>query len=347
LIFKSIRTSLALLILFLALFINQAQATEQDSVYVISMKHKVALRLYNIVKTTDFSLYNQVEQKTFKFSPNNGIGFGIGFSYKWMALDMGFIMPGTWRYTGKDDTKFDFIGTIYGKKHVLDITAQYYEGYYLRNPDDFFPPINERPINSLRTDIGSVDLAVSYLYVLNHSKYSFQSSFMGDMIQKKSAGSFTFHGFVSLYNVWADTALVRYDFDNSLNEQALTNQIAVLGTGTGLGYAHTFVLPKKFFITLSAAPILMLSASNTQISFPATSDINDTRFNFRFFTRNAIGYNSNRFYLMLNLSYDNFRINLSNNTILNYSPTKLKLFFGYRLAAKKGKMPLDIPLTLP
>jgi len=50
---------------------------------------------------------------------------------------------------------------------------------------------------------------------------------------------------------------------------------------------------------------------------------------------------------MLNLSYDNFRINLSNNTILNYSPTKLKLFFGYRLTAKKGKMPLDIPLTLP
>lgn len=345
--FQFSRTFFILLIIALILPLEQAKATNQDSTYVTSMKHKVALRIYNIVKTTDFSLYNQVEQKSFKFSPNNGIGFGVGFSYQWMALDIGLILPGTWRYTGKDDIKFDFIGTLYGKKHIVDVTAQYYEGYYLRNPDDFFPQNNVLPKNDLRTDIGSVDLAVSYLYVLNHSKYSFQASFMGDMIQKKSAGSFTFHGFVSLYNVWADSALVRFDFDNSLNEQALTNNIAVLGTGTGVGYSHTFVLPKKFFITLSAAPILMLSASNTQISFPQSSDINDTRLNFRFFTRNAIGYNSSRFYVILNFSYDNFRVNLSNNTVLNYSPTKMKLFFGYRLTAKKGKMPLDIPITLP
>lgn len=303
------------------------------------MKHKVALRVYNIIKTTDFSLSNQVEKKTFKFSPNNGIGFGLGFTYQWMALDLGFIVPGTWQYTGKDDTKFDFIGTLYGKKHLIDATAQYYEGYYLRNQNDFFPASNNRPIDNLRTDIGSIDLAISYLYVLNHSKFSFQSSFMGDMIQKKSAGSFTLHGFVSLYGVWADSALVRFDFNNSLNEQALINQIAVLSTGTGLGYAHTIVLPKKFFITLSAAPILMLSTNNTQNNSAQPSEINDSRFNFRFFTRNAIGYNSNRYYLMLNVSYDNFRVNLSDNTVLNYSPTKIKLLFGYRLSSKKEKKP--------
>lgn len=327
--------------------LKKALATDQDSLYIQSMKHRVALRVYNIVKTTDFSLYNKIEDKSFKFSPNNGIGLGFGFSYSWLALDLGFIIPGTWRYTGKDDTKFDFIGTLYGKKHIIDVTAQFYRGYYLRNPEDFFPSYNQRPINDLRTDIGSLDLAVSYLYVLNHSKYSFQSSFMGDMIQKKSAGSFTLHGFVSLYDVWADSALVRHNFDNSLNEQAFTNGITVLGTGTGLGYSHTFVLPKKFFITLSAAPLLMLTSTNTQIGFPETTALDETRFNFRFFTRNAIGYNSQRFYVIMNMSYDNFRVNLSSNTVLNYSPIKLKLFFGYRLTTKKGKINLDLPIPLP
>jgi hypothetical protein len=314
---------------------TQVNASGQDSLYIMSMRHRLALRVYNIVKTTDFSLINKTEGKSFKFSPNNGIGIGLGFTYNWMALDLGFIIPATWRYTGEDDTKFDFIGTIYGRRHIFDITAQYYKGYYLRNPEDFFPESNERPVKSLRTDIGSVDMTVSYLYILNHSKFSLQSSFIGDMIQRKSAGSFTFHGFLSYYGVWADSALVSHQFDNSLNDLALINEITVLGTGTGIGYSHTFVLPKKFFITLSAAPILMLSGSNTKIDLAESLEFFDTRLNFRFFTRNAIGYNSERFYLLLNVSYDNFRVYLTNNTLLNYSPTKIKLTFGYRITIKK------------
>jgi hypothetical protein len=312
-----------------------ATSYSQDSSYVRSMRNQLALRIYNVVKTTDFKLKNIDKRQTLRFNPNNGIGFGLGFSYKWMALDLGFIVPGTWRYNGKDDTKFDFMGTLFSQKHLVDFNVQLYEGYYLRNSNDFFPENDVPPVSGLRTDIGSVDLSLSYLYVLNNKKLSLQSSFFGDMIQKKSAGSITMHGFVSLYGVWADSALVQNDFGNSLNEQAYIDQMAALSFGTGIGYAQTVVLPKNFFITLSLAPLLMLTSSYAEVNHPDYENMSNNRFNFRLFTRNAIGYNAERFYLILNVTYDSFSVNLNNNTTLNYSPTKLKFFFGYRLAPKK------------
>lgn len=306
--------------------------------YVQSMRDNLSLRLYNIIKTTDFSIRNNDLDQRLRFSPNNGLGIGLGFSYKALALDLGFVIPGTMRYSGDvPTTKFDLLSTLYGRKHVFDLTLQYYEGYFLRNAEQVFQGIIPPAVNDMRTDISSIDLALSYLYVLNNKKFSFQAAFLGDMIQKRSAGSVTFHGFASLYGLGADSALVLHDFEGPLNQQARITEVAMFSTGTGVGYAHTIVLPKNFFITLSGAPLVMMSATYAEVNDPAYTDIEDVRLNLRLFTRNAIGYNSERFYLIFNAIYDNFFIRFGEQTRFDYSPLKMKLFFGYRLTRKQTK----------
>lgn len=308
----------------------------QDSTYVRSMRQYLSLRLYNIVKTTNFSIRNTDLNQRFQFNPNNGLGLGVGFTYKIFALDLGFMVPGTMRYNGDEPyTKFDLLSTLYGKKHVFDLALQYYEGYFLENADDFFSDATLPEVEGIRSDISSIDLSLSYLNVMNHDRFSFQAAFLGDKIQRKSAGSPTFHGFLSLYGLQADTALVLKAFDTSLDQQSAINQVGMFSTGTGVGYAHTFVLPKNFFITLSGAPIIMVTNAFAEVSDPAEAGIEDTRFNFRLHTRNAIGYNGSRFYLIFNAIYDNFFVRLGQNTRFDYAPMKLKLFFGYRL----GKIP--------
>jgi hypothetical protein len=310
---------------------------QQDTSYVKSMRDRLSLRVYNIVKTTDFSIRNTDLNQRLRFSPNNGLGIGLGFSYKFLALDLGFVIPGTMRYRGDNPTtKFDLLSTLYGRKHVFDLTLQYYEGYFLRNADRVFPEQIDAPGTEMRPDITSVDVALSYLYVLNNKKFSFQAAFLGDMIQRRSAGSITFHGFASLYGLEAESALLRFDFENSLNEQARITQLAIVSTGTGIGYAHTFVLPKKFFVTLSGAPLLMVNTIYSQINDPLYDDIEDIRLNLRLFTRSAVGYNADRFYLIFNVIYDNFFVRFGDHTRFDYSPLKMKLFFGYRISKKKS-----------
>jgi len=314
----------------------------QDSTYVRSMRQYLALRLYNIVKTTNFSIRNTKLDQSFQFNPNNGLGMGVGFSYKFLALDLGFVIPGTMRYSGDEPyTKFDLLSTLYGKKHVFDLTLQYYEGYFLENASDFFSDAQLNSFDGIRTDISSIDLGLSYLNVMNHDRFSFQAAFLGDKIQRKSAGSVTFHGFLSLYGLQADSVLVLNDFNSDLNQQAHINQVGMFSTGTGVGYAYTFALPKNFFITLSGAPMVMVTNAFSEINDPDFEDIEDSRLNYRLHTRNAIGYNGSRFYLIFNAIYDNFFVRIGDNTRFDYAPMKLKLFFGYRLGKIEKFKPLQ------
>jgi hypothetical protein len=308
------------------------KTTSQDSLYVLPMRQYFAIRYYHIIKTTDFSLLNRNLNQRLNFRPNNGLGIGLGFSYRWAALDLGIVLPSTLRYRGDNPTtKFDLISSLYGKKHVFDLTLQYYEGYFLSNASRVFNGDIPPGLDDMRNDISSIDLTLSYLYVLNHSKFSFQSSFLADVIQKRSAGSFTFHGFASLYGLDADSALVQYDFNSDLNQQAHINALSNISLGTGIGYAHTFVLPGNLFITLSGAPLLALNASAATVNNPLYDNIEDARVNLRLFTRNAIGYNGKRFYAVFNLIYDNFFVGLGEQARFEYAPLKVKLFFGYRL----------------
>lgn len=312
---------------------------DQDPEYVKPMREFFALRIYNIVKTTGFSVRNNDLNQRFRFLPNNGLGMGLGFSYRMLALDVGFVIPGTMRYQGDDPyTKFDLLSTLYGKKHVFDLTLQYYEGYFLQNASRFFSPETVGNHNSLRSDIASIDVALSYLYVFNNEKFSFQAAFLGDVIQRKSAGSVTFHGFISLFGLQADSSLVLHDFENDLNQQAHITQVGMLSSGTGIGYAHTIAFPKNFFLTLSGAPLVMLTTTSSEVNNPnySSGDI-DARINIRLFTRSAIGYNSDQFYLIFNIFYDNYFVRFGDYSRIDYAPVKMKLFFGWRFGKLDGK----------
>lgn len=315
---------------------SESGQNTQDSTYVRSMRDYLSLRIYSIIKTTDFSIRNNNLNRRFQFRPDNGLGIGLGFAYKILALDLGFVIPGTSRYKGDEPTiKFDLLSTLYGKKHVFDVNVQYYEGYYLNNASDFFPNGSDPALAAIRPDIKSIDLGLSYLNVMNHDKFSFQAAFLGDKIQQKSAGSLTFHGFISVYGLEADSLLVLNDFSNDLNQQAHINQIALLSTGTGIGYAHTFVLPKHFFITLSGAPMIMATNGTVEVNNPQIESSESLGVNFRLHTRNAIGYNAKRFYLIFNIIYDNNFVGLKQDTRFEYAPLKMKLFFGYRVGKLK------------
>ena len=256
---------------------------------------------------------------------------GLGLTYKWFSLNVAFNFP----FINNDDeiygetSRFDFQSNVFAKKFSLNFFFQYYEGFYIANPQTFDPGWQNGDPYPVRDDVNSLAFGVSGFYIFNHKKFSYRAAFNFNERQKKSAGSFIVGGGVLNYRLRSDTSGLVPDeiFPDSI--QAINFDLVRLGSIFGMGgYTHTFIIHNWYFnIGLNLGPGL----STTRIDL--TNDVqlkNRTRVGLASDFRGSVGYNSEVFYVGLSWSTGAFIFNSSKDILITYSRSSVNFYVGYR-----------------
>jgi hypothetical protein len=230
-----------------------------DTAYVRDFrKQYLVLRLYESTMYNDFDFSNKQSKATYR--PNEHNNLGIGFTYRFLSINIGNhvgIADRDYNQYGKT-RQFDLQSHFYYNGFIIDFYGQYYKGYYL-----------DRPVTTnnivKRPDINTTDLSLSVQYVVNNARYSYLAPFYQNQLQKKSAGSWLVGG--GFYNsaVRGDSAIIGRNLqDTTLLRYSLFTRSGVSGLGVNLGYAYTQIIHTRFFVGGSFSLGLGLNAAKME-----------------------------------------------------------------------------------
>ncbi|MEQ9166773.1 MAG: DUF4421 family protein [Fulvivirga sp.] len=248
--------------------------------------------------------------------PKNPTSIGIGMAYKFLAVDIGIRLL---LVSGDITSRFDLQGEASFGNHLADLTVQRYKGFD-----------QEGAMRSIfRNDIRSTVVGVNYLYNFNSKKLSIRSVFTGNRRQKKSAGSFTVGGFISVQDIAADSSIVAGEEGFDERAQLQNSRFNIIGIQGG--YNYMLVLPYRFYVFGGLTPGMGLL--NGEVTATDHYDIN-SRLVTKLNIRAAVGHNGQRFYSGIVYGSDIFFMNISADNKFNYNIGKLKLVIGYKFNRK-------------
>lgn len=195
-------------------------------------------------------------------------------------------------------------GHIYPNMWIVDIFAQFYNGYYIKNHEGSGE-------DYLRKDIKVVKLGANVNYLINGDRLSFEAAFHQTSIQKKSAFS-PMVGFEAYrVRISADSLVVPHD--SPIPGNYTRGDFYQIGPNVGL--AGSLVFGKGFFLTGAAA-------YNLGIGFSKAEKDKETRqadLLSGYFLRGFGGYNGERFSISGSYLYKN--LNLANQQDITQSTT--------------------------
>jgi hypothetical protein len=308
-----------------------------DSSYYNSYENLLTTRFYFSKKYTSLKFRDASEAYNLTYRPNTTLNMGVGATYKWATLNLaygfGFLNP----ERGKGETKYlDLQLHSFGRKYVLDLFGQFYEGFFLtRNSTN-----NTGDEYYLRPDLHVNQIGASVQYILNHRKFSYRASFLQNEWQKKSAGTFiigleTYGGHIK-----ADSTLVP-NFVNAEEAQQGVRLLRFFEIGPNAGYAYTLVIKKHFFLTGSASGSLVYGETRTYDKDGSNKErgVSPNAF-LRFFG----GYNSNRW--AVSVIYLTNSVGLSTGSVqrqIILNTGNFRVNYVYRFApSKKAKRFLNV-----
>ncbi|HNQ13770.1 MAG TPA: DUF4421 family protein, partial [Bacteroidia bacterium] len=264
-------------------------------------------RVFISEKYTNFKLEDSNDRTQFDFRPNSKLNLGIGATYKSFTLNLAhgfkFLNP----ENGKGETKYlDLQSHIYTPKVALDLYAQFYNGFYLKNSFQFIDHIYIRPDFKQRLIGGSA------LFIKNHKRFSFKAALMQNEQQLKSAGSLLYGFEIVFGSLQSDSVITPYFTDSaSFIDIQDTKAYSFVKVGPGIGYAHTFVVKQKFFTLLSLTLNIGVGSIQKELIECRTESQGEVQGSLN--SRVALGYNDHNSY---------FGITFLNHSIVNGNAKK-------------------------
>ncbi|UZR94050.1 DUF4421 domain-containing protein [Chondrinema litorale] len=309
-----------------------------DTSYVKSYRDQLIIRGYGITKYNRLTIRDVATDNRINFDPNSNVNFGAGFNYKWLGFNAAFNFP----FINNDDEKLgktrfiDLQADIYGRKYLINVLFQDYKGFRITDNKMYLPQIAARDTIFLkRDDIHTQAIGVNGYYNLNSRKFSYFSPFIQNEWQKRSAGSFFVGGYLTALEVKTDSTLLFADYQSQFESNVDIQRGKFSTIGVSGGYAHTFVMYKKFFVTLSAAG--GLGAEHSEIKSAENTPVisRESSINFSTFTRGAMGYNTDKLHIGLSFSSNINTYREKKTTDVIYQFGNVRLYLVKRLNIKK------------
>ncbi len=225
----------------------------------------------------------------------------------------------------------DFQFNLYFRRWGIDLAWQDYRKFYIDNSAAAVPAFTG-DVKYQREDIKTHNLSANAFYVFNHKKFSYAAAFNQSERQLKSAGSFILGAGWSVFRLEADSAFIPGLLQTANNADLLVTRGNFSSAGVTLGYAHTFVIKSKFYISLGLTPGIAVGLMDWRDQLG--NELKNTRTHFRLTFRYSIGFNGDRYYWGLNGFNDATQISFNENLNLTYGTANVFLFFGRRLSAE-------------
>ncbi|MCF6352265.1 MAG: DUF4421 domain-containing protein [Cyclobacteriaceae bacterium] len=301
-----------------------------DTNYIESYNSKLALRFVIPKRVDQFTLKNTLTNQKYVYNANEHYGFGLGITYRWLAVDLtinpAFTQPNTAIFGETDE--FNLKGSAYLKRHVIDGYLRRYKGYYVSNANEVTPSWQPGSQYPFRSDVQTVGWGFNYTIPFNWEKYSPKVVFVLDGQLKKSAGSFMAVSSLYFYHLRADSSIV----DDTFSAEAQIRRLNIALIGQLFGYSYTHV-HKNFYASASVLPGLTY-ALGTIFSEAGSYSPKFTP-NFKLMLRAGVGYNSERWYTGVYLIVDNNQMTLPANLALSNALGEFRIFVGYRIKPPK------------
>lgn len=270
-----------------------------DTNYISNFYYRYYLiRIYESTKYNSFKLIDPSAGSNVIYKPNDHNLLGVGFTYKYFGVNIGFGFPilnyGKEKYGDKD--YLDLQSHLYLHKYVIDFYGQFYNGYYLADASDVLSHQVNAPNYPIRPDIHTTDIGVVFQYMLNNKQFSYRAAYVQNEYQKKSAGSFIVGGTAYHVNIKGDSSLVPYGIvNNDFFNGNTFNATNITSISANAGYAYTLVIKKHFFVMASLLGGVGVDYST--LYDPDGSREGRLKPEFNVTDRFSIGYNSNDYFI--------------------------------------------------
>ena len=295
-----------------------------DTSYIKSYADRISIKILANNKFNSFSLWDPSLKSSISYRPDLGVNFGIGATYKWLALDLSTSLGFSERNISNSKYR-DFQGRILTSKHYLRFRYQYYFGYkihYLSGYD-----IDQLDEYETRKDIRTLQFGMQYLYSFNYGKFSLKAPFAMNDRQKKSAGSFIAGAGFQMYTLDADSSLIPNESALLSSERHYFSELNMVSLTANFGYMYSFVIKGRFFITLGLIPGIGIKHGDYRAGnrVPINSALA-----LMAKTMNAIGYNGNRIYGGFQLISGYYYMPLEKDLRYSIVEGRSSLYIGYR-----------------
>ncbi len=222
-----------------------------DTSYIRSYADKISLKVSALNKFNSFHLWNKSLNSNISYRPDLGVNFGIGGTYRWLALDISTSL-GFSEENISNSIYRDIQTRILTSKHYLRLRYQYYYVYKVFQINGY--EIDQLAELETRLDIRTMQFGVQYLYAFNYGKFSLKATFAMNERQRKSAGSSVVGVGFHMYILDADSSLIPVELGNQSDQNLNFSELNVVSLTAHFGYIYSFVIKGRFFITLGLIP---------------------------------------------------------------------------------------------
>jgi len=317
--------------------LNKWLRSKPDSAYVQNNQQDLVLRVYASQKYSAQTIIDRGANTSLVYRPSNGYVIGLGFNYKFLGINIGtvlpFARPDIDRY-GK--TKYiDLQSHLYLRIFTVDFYTGYYKGQYLANTTSVLNPVPTESDYYTRGDIATYSGGFGIYANLNPTKFSVRAPFLQNEWQKKSAGQPTI-GF-ELYWVGsaADSSFIPTNLENKTFFDGIDfNKWRFYSMNFTGGYAYTFVIKKRFFITAGINGSLGLG--EYQLSRVEGANMRRIYPNFSINQKLGIGYHFDKIFVGLSLAnFEYFTPTPVKETYIRWQTGNLRFNIAYQLSLKR------------
>jgi len=302
-----------------------------DSNFVTSYPTKPLIKIFVTNKSHDFFL-KQNSSESLQFKPGRANGYGFGIVYHQIALELSFTPPQKFDINQTSPNgRLDINTTVFNNRFGFDVLFQNYKGYILDEPEKVFSnwPRNQDK-KYIRNDLISTFIGLNHFYVHNPIKFSYRSSFMGDQIQHKSAGSFLYGFYFNAIRIKGKEPIISDSTLNTFTDLVNIKTIGNASIGFMIGYGFNIVFSKGFFISFVGMPGMGIGlGAKSQFSY--FSEKPQIFPQFMLNGRASLGYNNLRWHCSFQWLEMLGAYDFGNESRISINQSKFKLSIGYRI----------------
>lgn len=301
------------------------QAEEEENEYFEAFEEELVTRFYFSRKYVALGIRDHKANRYYRYEPNSTLNMGVGATWKWLTLNLALGFPFMNPDRGQGSTRYlDLQAHAYPKKFIIDFFGEFYEGYHLLPQGELAPPGENFYV---RPDLVITKIGASVQYHFNYDNHSLRAAFLQNEWQKKSAGSFLL-GFEMYGGRAIDDSpqlpMTVFD-DGSRNFRTMR----FFDFGPNVGYAYTWVIKQRFFITAVASTSLGAGYSFLE---GMELDNRNTEWGIspNVFLRGFAGYNYKKWSFNVNYVHNQVRLVPNHNFSNSIMTGNYRLNFIYR-----------------
>ena len=237
----------------ISLYPQDLQPADTTDNYFEDLTHLLSLKLFTLTKSNTLEIINPSEGRII-LRPNGNTGLGVGFNYKFIGIALSFGLPQSQSSIEKygQTSNFDIQVSSFGRRIGFDGFLQQYKGYYMANPQDFVDW--DKPYYPQISDLSILSYGASAFYMFNSKQFSYKAAYIRNVVQKKSAGSFSAGIYFYQDIVKSDNGFVPQEVGDTIWSNFDLKEFNAASLGLSAGYQYTFVIKENFYISLQGTP---------------------------------------------------------------------------------------------